>query len=1353
MKNKIISLIIAFTGLLLTVQSQAANITMTAGDTGAGNASFAAGFDWPGGLAPTSGNAYFTGPFQLRTYVNTPFAGDSLSVDSGGGTLHVKVAGTTTVTNLILNGGKLMNGIGAVTLAGNITNAGGSTTIDIQGQGRSFTITAPISGSGTITELVGAGGNTASGTVTLNATNTFSGQWVISDAANTVAGALPLLNLGNSNALQNATLSLVTTNKALRFSPGIGGFLLGGLSGNGNIALTNTSGIDIALLVGNNNGTNSYSGNLSDLSGGNLTKTGNGTLTLSGTNTYHGATRISAGILADIVGGSSSNSAVTVAATTGNTAVLGVSIVNNTKQWTYSSLTVNNGGISSGLQFVFGAVTPSTTVAPLNVTGAVSFATAPTIAITGSSLPTSTGNGYPLITWGSGSAPSLAGVTLTLPFRIGGNLAIVGSTLYLQITGSTQPLSWSGGNGTWDINNTGNTIWKDSANNSTYYTDADTVRFNNLGSVGGTVTLNTNVNPIGVTVTNPVADYTISGSGGISGSTTLTKSGAGKLTMTTVNTYNGATTVNAGTLEVSGSGSLAAGSAVTINGGTLAVSGNGSVASSVVNINAGTLALSGSGALATNSVITINGGILAMGSLNATNQLGNNNAPINFGINGGNLNGTGTNSIIGVDGSATAITVAANASAVVNENLFINNTAAAGYEQLATVGSGGTLTINGQLTWPNGGSGLFMSGGGTLVVNNPANSLVGINIWQSGGTISTTNFTALGTYHIMVLGQGGSSPTTFIYTGPAVNTGFQFRTGALNPSVFNNGSGTVTFSNAKFTSNYGNPTSVGNQQTLTLGGSSDITILGNIQDANLNGADGTNLLTGLVKTNANTLTLTGNSTYSGNTTIEAGNLLGVTGGSLLSSNVTVAATTGNTAAAGVSVTDNTLQWTIPILTVNNGGISSGLQFSFGALTPSLTVAPLSVLGDVVLTTVPGITITGSNLGVSTGDGYPLMTWVGSGPTTTNGMTLTLPSGVGGNLAIVGNTLYVQLVSTPAIPQFNPAGGVYYGAQTVTITSTAGSTIHYTTDGSDPTTSGTVVTGASPVTVTVPVNVVNETIKAYASRAGAPANSAVSAQSYNTTLLAAPVSQPMVAGVNDATLRVDFNGTVGYTFTTSTNPIIVTALGYVDGSGLGTNGGLNISHYVALWNNSGTVIGTVTVPAGTAASYSGGYWYATLNQPVGLTPNTTYTIGAQVNAADPWPGSTGTYFPGFSSPLFTGMTALVEGNAVWTVAAYPAPPVNVDTGNSSVWLTCNLQGSTAAAVAVQPVKLGNGSMQFSALGSYGAGYRIWASTNLALTPITSTWSNVSSGTFTGSSVIYTDPAATNYPARFYILTIP
>lgn len=100
--------------------------------------------------------------------------------------------------------------------------------------------------------------------------------------------------------------------------------------------------------------------------------------------------------------------------------------------------------------------------------------------------------------------------------------------------------------------------------------------------------------------------------------------------------------------------------------------------------------------------------------------------------------------------------------------------------------------------------------------------------------------------------------------------------------------------------------------------------------------------------------------------------------------------------------------------------------------------------------------------------------------------------------------------TVATPTFNPAAGAYVGAQDVTIScATGGAAIHYTVDGSTPTT-------LSPL-YTVAVNVAQSlTLKAKAFKLGYTA-SAVGSAAYTIT-------QPTVRVTTDAATRVLTDGT-------------------------------------------------------------------------------------------------------------------------------------------------------------------------------------------------------------------------------------
>jgi hypothetical protein len=88
-------------------------------------------------------------------------------------------------------------------------------------------------------------------------------------------------------------------------------------------------------------------------------------------------------------------------------------------------------------------------------------------------------------------------------------------------------------------------------------------------------------------------------------------------------------------------------------------------------------------------------------------------------------------------------------------------------------------------------------------------------------------------------------------------------------------------------------------------------------------------------------------------------------------------------------------------------------------------------------------------------------------------------------------------------------------------------------------------------------------------------------------------------------------TIGWSFTANSNASI-TGLGWFDHD----IDGLNSSHMVGLWTDTGTLLGSALIPGGTGGSLVGQFWFTPLGAPIALTAGNSYVVGG-TSGLDPY----------------------------------------------------------------------------------------------------------------------------------------
>ena len=613
--------------------------------------------NWVGGVAPannttsdiaTFGTVSSFLPVLAGNYSLNGLAFTSTSVVNvsgvgaftlgNGGINNSSASGLKTVgNNLTLAAAQSFTNSGSLTVSGNVTNGGNLLTLT--GTGASGTLSGIFSGTGGLTK-------TGTGTWTVSGANTHTG------ATNINVGTLQLTNAGALGTASNVSATNVASGATLQFANNItttnlGMLTLNGTGTAGNGALQSVSGnnrwnSDITVasnstIFSSTAGNTLYIGNAAY--GTNLFKMTTNTVTVDGPGDVWFDSNV--GVAGD-TGGFIKNGTGKVTVYGSNTFYTGATLVNN------GTLDLIVGPFNAGIYGVNGSLTIGDNVgsagsAVVNIAsntyaGQISPTSAVTINTDGAlnmALSNSTGS----LTLNGGQVNVAAGVTITPTGAITSNTNAIHQTAL--ISGGTLALG------------AGNTI--------TVARDASLT-----------------------------SDLTISSviSGG-----TLTKAGAGVLTLSGANTFTGATVISAGTIVAN--------------------------ASNVFN-NTALMTVASGAALQLNSYIETIGALSGAGNVDfgagGTLRLTSGSATFS-----GTLTGTGTLYI----GTGATLTLGAN---FTNTNLSI-------------VLAGGTLNLNGTT---DSFGGISITGNSVIDFGNSANSILNstsLSFGSSAVTLNVTNWT------------------------------------------------------------------------------------------------------------------------------------------------------------------------------------------------------------------------------------------------------------------------------------------------------------------------------------------------------------------------------------------------------------------------------------------------------------------------------------------------------------------------------------------------------------------------------------------------------------------------------------
>jgi autotransporter-associated beta strand protein len=354
---------------------------------------------------------------------------------------------------------------------------------------------------------------------------------------------------------------------------------------------------------------------------------------------------------------------------------------------------------------------------------------------------TASGNTYS----GNATVSSLAGTgPLTITAVDTGNETNT-TNITLTINPSTETWKGDGAANLWDSGDGGNLIWSNlTLNAAVAFVNGDTAIFDNTGSATPAVALSTQITPAAVTFNNTVNAYTISGSGGISGSATVTNN-SGTNILSTANNYSGTTVVNGGVLGISSQNNVSGSPSIILNGGDLLGNGTFTLTNKIgIGLATGTAATSALVDAASGQTVTLAGAIASAGNTGANGLAVNSGAGHN-----GTVILTNVNTFNGV-------TVLGNGTLEVSNKLALQSSTLSYNAGSVTFGSGITAATLAEVTGANAAQNFNL----TTLAAEPVTLLV-------GGDNVTTNYggNLSGSGSLTKIGFGTLTLSNVNYTG------------------------------------------------------------------------------------------------------------------------------------------------------------------------------------------------------------------------------------------------------------------------------------------------------------------------------------------------------------------------------------------------------------------------------------------------------------------------------------------------------------------------------------------------------------------------------------------------------------